>query len=269
MLMLSIFTAILTPAVDSTGKFEAPRGDVAVVTQALGEALRVLGSSDSSDEDKRRTVSNAMAIAKTRLARHSLVAERLASSNNDNAEDVLREAFEMLSFVPIHESDLPEGAPTYTPVGVIELKQYPMVRKAVAGGFFTLFSHIKKNNIAMTAPVQMELELSDSGRMKQKNMAFFYGSTNIGKTGRDGRVEVVEVEPVSVVSTGVRGRRNNEVIRDRIARLQNWIESHVDYEAAGPIRLMGYNSPFVPASKQFYEVQIPVRKVAATVSASP
>ena len=269
MLMLSIFTAILAPAADASGKFEAPQGEVVVVTQALGQALRVLESADSSDIDKSRAVADAMEIANNRLPRQSFVAQLLASATADNLEDVIREAYGMLSFVPVHESDLPEGAPTFTPVGVIELKQYPKVRKAVAGGFFTLFSHIKKNKIAMTAPVQMDYELSDSGRLKQKNMAFFYSSTNIGKTGRDGRVEVVEVEPVTVLSTGVSGRRNNEVIRDRIDRLQSWIADHEDYELAGPIRLMGYNSPFVPAAKQFYEVQIPVREVAATVTASP
>ena len=118
----------------------------------------------------------------------------------------------------------------------------------------------------MTTPVQMDYSFSNSGRLKQKNMAFFYGSTTTGKIGSDGRVEVVEMEPETVVATGVRGRRSEEVIRDRISRLQRWLEEHKDYEAAGSIRLMGYNSPFVPGAKQFYEVQIPIRKVSLTTS---
>lgn len=269
MIVLSVLAAILAPAADAGGKFEAPKGDVVLVTDALGKTLQTLDSPESSDEDKKRAVVKAMKIANARLESHSIVAEQLAGATDANAKDVIRSVFEMLSFVPVHESELPEGAPTYTPVGVIESKRYPKVRKAVASGFFTLFSHITKNKIAMTAPVQMDYELSDSGRLKQKSMAFFYGSTAIGKTGRDGRVEVIENESVAVVATGVRGRRNNDVIRDRIARLRKWIADSSDYEAAGPIRLMGYNSPFVSASKQFYEVQIPIRKVTPGVIASP
>ena len=64
-------------------------------------------------------------------------------------------------FKPIKEAELPKGFPTYTPVGTIEVKQYPAARLVQAksggdSGFWRLFMHIKSHDVAMTAPVQME-----------------------------------------------------------------------------------------------------------------
>lgn len=38
------------------------------------------------------------------------------------------------------------------------------------------------------------------------------------------------------------------------------------YEQSGPVRVMGYNSPFVARDRQFFEVQIPVREVASVAA---
>lgn len=64
------------------------------------------------------------------------------------------------------DTELPEGYPPPTPPGAIELKKYAEVRRAeVSGrlnpnlgmnlGFWPLFQHIQRNDIAMTAPVEM------------------------------------------------------------------------------------------------------------------
>ena len=46
-------------------------------------------------------------------------------------------------------------------------------------------------------------------------------------------------------------------------RLTNWLEQNKGkYEQSGPVRVMGYNSPFVARDRQFFEVQIPVREVS-------
>ena len=57
---------------------------------------------------------------------------------------------------------LPEGFPDPTPAGEIQIKRYPayrLARSKMSGAdsvaFWTLFLHIKKNEIAMTAPVEM------------------------------------------------------------------------------------------------------------------
>ena len=34
------------------------------------------------------------------------------------------------------------------------------------------------------------------------------------------------------------------------------------YEQVGAVRVMGYNSPFVPRDRQFFEVQIPIRELS-------
>jgi hypothetical protein len=65
------------------------------------------------------------------------------------------------------ESPLPDGYPEPTPFGAIDIKEYPSVRRAeltskddsgngMVAGFFPLFNHIKKRDIAMTAPVEMD-----------------------------------------------------------------------------------------------------------------
>ena len=49
-------------------------------------------------------------------------------------------------------------------------------------------------------------------------------------------------------------------VTDAQLRLENWLKTHCEeYESAGPLRVMGYNSPFVADKKRFTEVQIPVR----------
>ena len=58
-------------------------------------------------------------------------------------------------FRPTVEADMPEDFPSYTPVGKVRIKEYPAYRKAEADAsrgraFWTLFSHIKQNGVAMT-----------------------------------------------------------------------------------------------------------------------
>ena len=70
------------------------------------------------------------------------------------------------------DTALPEGYPAPTPPGAIDVKSYPVVRRAVvegeirpngdAGGegFWPLFRHIQRRDIAMTSPVEMEYKES-------------------------------------------------------------------------------------------------------------
>ena len=73
---------------------------------------------------------------------------------------VLRADSDHEDFKPIVEAEMPSGFPQVTPVREIQIKRYPAYRKAVADAradraFWTLFSHIKQNDVAMTAPVEM------------------------------------------------------------------------------------------------------------------
>ena len=125
--------------------------------------------------------------------------------------------------------------------------------------FWTLFNHIKKRDIAMTAPVEMTYSSEGDGATKKTAMAFMYRSTKQGQLGNEGKVEVVDVPAQTAISIGIRGDATKQRVADAKLRLENWLQTHrEEYESAGPLRVMGYNSPFVADEKRFTEVQIPV-----------
>lgn len=176
------------------------------------------------------------------------------------------EARDVLRFQPLIEAPLPVGFPAPTPVGEIEVKQLPKYRLAETPlpllegrAFWTLFNHIKSRDIAMTAPVQMGYTAAADGKLKKASMSFLYRSTEQGELGADGGVTVVETPAQLVVGIGLRGDASQRRIDEARARLEAWLEAHADqYRAAGTLRVMAYNSPFVAESKRFTEVQIPV-----------
>jgi hypothetical protein len=176
------------------------------------------------------------------------------------------ETAENATFKPVAEAPLPEGFPTYTPVGEIEVKHYPAYRKAETtggGAFWTLFQHIKTAGISMTAPVEMTYQADGPPVGREQAMAFLYGEKNAGTAGRKGTVDVVDVPAATVLSIGMRGGRSDAVLVGAEQRLRNWLaENKTLYEQSGAVRLMGYNSPFVPRDRQFYEVQIPIRELS-------
>jgi len=171
-------------------------------------------------------------------------------------------------FRPTIEAEMPAGFPQYTPVREVQIKRYPSYRKAQAdasagGAFWALFSHIKRNEIAMTAPVEMTC--ADGDRDNQGTMAFLYGRADLGQPGRQGSVEVVDVPPMVVVSTGVRGPRTRESVAEAHERLKAWLEANREhYSADGQLRVMAYNSPFVPRNRNYFEVEIPIRPIGPT-----
>jgi hypothetical protein len=161
----------------------------------------------------------------------------------------------------VREAELPRGFPAPGPVGEVVVKDYPKYRAARAEGgrfaFGTLFVHIKSNEIAMTAPVEMAMDEAASGGMAMKSMAFLYASPDLGQVGRDGRVEVLDLPPQRVLSYGMFG----PVTADKIAAARRAIEARRKIDGSnrdGDWRLMGYNSPMVPEAKRFYELQLPV-----------
>ena len=162
---------------------------------------------------------------------------------------------------------MPKGFPTYTPVGQVEIKEYPAYRKASASGpaeFWTLFQHIKQNNVTMTAPVEMDYGDPRAPKNKERSMSFLYERPDQGSPGKQGNVEVIDVPAMTVVSIGCRGARTASAIAEAREKLVTWLdEKKGEYVAAGPMRIMGYNSPFVPRDRSFFEVQIPVKAANA------
>lgn len=197
----------------------------------------------------------------------------------------------------VPEAARPEGWPKLTPVDQIEVKELPAYRMARVpmtpqrevggdepaedgsdnGAFMTLFNHIKKNDIAMTAPVEMEIAPGLDGAGKGEDaamdsMAFLYRTPDLGEPGADGDIEVTDVPASTVVSIGVRGRSTPQRVAEAVAKLDAWLEANAaEWRAVDgePARYLGYNSPMVPPAMRYGEVQRRVERVAAPADAQP
>ena len=177
----------------------------------------------------------------------------------------------------VREAKLPEGWPDLTPVGQVQVKQYPAYRAAVVhdaelptGGdssmFRALFRHIKDRQIAMTAPVEMGYAIPDQKESATKaemvSMAFLYRQPTQGKVETDGNVSVSDLPPVTHASIGVRGGYTEERFTASLKTLDAWLGEHVSqWQPSGPPRYLGYNSPFILPFMRYGEVQLPVKKV--------
>lgn len=166
---------------------------------------------------------------------------------------------------------LPEGYPAPTPPGAIELKRYPTVRRAeVTGqspadigmniGFFPLFRHIQRRNIAMTSPVEMDYHAdTDQATPPRWTMSFLYRTADLGETGRDGTVAVVDAPAVTVLSIGFRGAYSRTRMEHALRELESWLETHPEWEVTGSPRALYYNGPEKRNPDKWGEAQLPVR----------
>jgi len=184
----------------------------------------------------------------------------------DTLRAALLETLVILTFKPKVEAPVPAGFPAPSPVGVVEIKKLPVYRMAKVansglGGnnFFTLFNHIKKNKIEMTAPVEMTMA-EKNGKYTESSMAFLYQETTLGKVGPQGNIAVLDTKECMVASIGMRGSPSSENIESArrwlIEKIKNAPEA---YEIAGELKVMGYNSPFMPEKLRYYEVQLPLK----------
>ena len=112
------------------------------------------------------------------------------------------------------ETALPEGYPAPTPPGAIEVKRYPVIRRAEVTGrqapdrgrnsaFFSLFRHIRSRDIAMTSPVEMDYpgwSGDASSAPKSWTMSFVYRTPDDGPIEQSGNVRVTDTAPVTVIS---------------------------------------------------------------------
>lgn len=173
------------------------------------------------------------------------------------------------------DTPLPEGYPPPTPPGAIEIKHYPVVRRAQVSSnagnpdegrddaFWPLFKHIQSRDIEMTAPVEMDypgMKGKDGSEPDGWTMAFLYRRVDQGPTGQDKRVEVVDAPPVTVVALGYQGSYDIAYVRENLKKLTLWLEQSPVWEQAGEPRSLFYNGPRLFWNRKWAEVQIPVRK---------
>lgn len=287
MRLLSIF-AVVSAALGVWNLSESPaRSDSGLwaerhrAAETLREALRACSAGEVDVDRQRIILTEAVAAATELLGTESLAAQGLTSTaeaaraafprDPRRAVETLKAAIQRAerewAFALRVEAEQPQGFPRPTPPGEIEVKPYPAYRMARAEpsagrAFWTLFMHIKRNGVAMTAPVEMNLDGGPADAAREESMAFLYEEPNQGRAGRDGAVEVIDVDPMTVVSTGVRGPRTESAVGEARRRLESWLERQSDrWAPAGPVRVMAYNSPFVPRDQNFFEVQIPLRPI--------
>lgn len=168
-----------------------------------------------------------------------------------------------LTLLPLHSMTAYESAFDKTPVGTIEVKTLPAARLIAAhsqgnyfeennGLFRPLFRYIQDNDIAMTIPVEAEIEPGI--------MYFYIGSDYQGTALSDtDRVHVTELPERTVLSLGVRGSYSAKNFEQAKAKLLTWLSEQDDWIATGAARAIYWNGPFTLGFLKRAEVHIPVK----------
>jgi effector-binding domain-containing protein len=150
-----------------------------------------------------------------------------------------------------------------TPVGeikIIELPERIALEAKSSGPYFQsdnglfrkLFRYISKNDVAMTTPVEADI---NPGKMR-----FFVGAKdkvkNIAST-QD--VEVRKIAPQKVLTIGVRGSYSVKRFMENKQKLVQWLAKEKKYEVAGEAYAVYWDGPFVLGFFKHSEVHIPVK----------
>ncbi len=257
---LILAAALVAPAVQPGDKLNAPQRQ---------EAIERLESEADSDAEAKRSMATRVADFLGDGWRSAEKLRLVADLPESEVGEGYRAMLDRLRFQPIIEANTPPDWPAPTVVGEIELKRYPAHRLArTTGGdggvrdsgmFFQLFNHIQAKDIPMTTPVEMTGRAAGlSG--DAATMAFLYPDGKTGEPGAaGGAVEVLDIPADTYVSLGVRGNlpRDRATAAEQI--LRDWLTAHPSFEATGPARTLGWNSPMVLGAMRYSEVQIPVR----------
>ena len=150
-----------------------------------------------------------------------------------------------------------------TPVGefrIIELPTRIALEAKSTQGYFsennglfrTLFGYISEHDLSMTTPVEAEIE---PGKMR-----FFVGDKDAAKKRPNtGKVEVINLDPITVVAIGIRGSYNIENFQNHEKLLLTWIDENPDYEISGSAYAVYWDGPFIPWLLKRSEVHLPIR----------
>jgi hypothetical protein len=275
--------AILAATADLVGqaKPEAPAAEPSQPADAKSKAAagtKAKANAKAKDAAPGRAVEGQGAVRTPKLVRR-------VGGDREIAIDVVKGVYRCGP--SMIESPLPEGYPEPTPPGAIDIKDYPSVRRAelvskddsaegMTAGFFPLFNHIKKREIAMTAPVEMDYaelykdfmsgESADEGEATETTMSFLYRSANLGPVGKDGKIVVRDTAPVTVLSVGAKGGFDATEAMDT---LRAWLKGQKEWEVAGQPRMFVYNGPFIDPDARWSEVQVPIRRLDKAGEAAP
>ena len=158
-----------------------------------------------------------------------------------------------------------EQAFAKTNVGEFEIKALPKARLIASHTdatyfednnrlFRPLFRYISSRNIAMTTPVEAEMN---------PGVMYFYIGAEVSNEVLDAteNVSMHEVPERLVASLGVRGGYSEHNFNKASARLSAWLLKNPVYKAKGKIRGIFWNGPFIPSFLKRFEVHIPVQLV--------
>ena len=150
-----------------------------------------------------------------------------------------------------------------TPVGEIKILELP-VRIALEatsedhyfaennGLFRKLFGYISNHDLAMTTPVEADI---NPGKMR-----FFVGEDDLGKKFKTTKDVSVKVLPsMKVVSIGIRGSYSQERFNESRKKLTAWLANNKKFEQSGDAYGVYWNGPFVPGVFKRSEVHIPIQ----------
>jgi hypothetical protein len=257
----------------------ASAASIAVAASAFAQALTQAPPQPDAPKAEPRTGSEAAPASPSAPAEvgHGAVrTPKLVTRVGGNRENAIQVVEGVYRFEQaMIESPLPDGYPEPTPFGAIDIKEYPSVRRAeltskddsgngMVAGFFPLFNHIKKRDIAMTAPVEMDYPGLYRDFMKDEpseegstTMSFLYRSSKQGPVGTDGKIVVRDAAPVTVLSIGAKGGFDAAAEFDV---LRTWLKGQEEWEVAGDPRMFVYNGPFVDPEWRWSEVQVPIRR---------
>ena len=156
-----------------------------------------------------------------------------------------------------------EQAFTKTAVDAIEIKTLPPATLIAAKGdgpyfernnslFRPLFRYIQANDIAMTTPVEAEM---------QPGVMYFYigGDAANRELPSTDTVEVLQLPKRTVLSIGIRGGYNANNFSAGEAQLRKWLAQQTDYMPSGAARAIYWNGPFTLGFLKRSEVHIPIQ----------
>ena len=150
-----------------------------------------------------------------------------------------------------------------TPVGEIKILKLPARIALEAssddhyfaennGLFRKLFGYISKHDLAMTTPVEADI---NPGKMR-----FFVGEKDLKKpTPNTSAITVRDLEPMTVVAIGIRGSYSEENFKNNKSALLDWLKENPDYEQADSAYAVYWDGPFIPWLLKRSEIHLPIR----------
>ncbi len=170
----------------------------------------------------------------------------------------------------VEEAPLPEGFPPPSEPGKVVEKTYPVLRSysaTGAGSFMKCFGYLSVKQHKMTAPVVMECKPGadpskrlpgDDMPVPIERMHFLLEKNSFDEPKVVGPIKVADLPSMRVLSIAFQGDSTAEAVQQGQAAIESRLKEMTGIERAGAYRMLGYNSPMLERSKNFWELQLPI-----------